>query len=67
MNATRDFVDQMERELEPFVTQVATGPFVESILAGEFPLDGIRFVHTNHYHLLMNDMAQPEPLRREGP
>jgi pyrroloquinoline quinone (PQQ) biosynthesis protein C len=57
MNAARGFVGQMERELEPFVTQVATGPFVESVFAGEFPLDGIRFVHTNHYHLLMNDMA----------
>ena len=47
----------MELELEPFVTQVATGRFVQAVLAGKFPLDGIRFVHTNHYHLLMNDMA----------
>ena len=57
MNAARELVTQLEEELKPFVTQVATGPFVESVLAGDFPLDGIRFVHTNHYHLLMNDMA----------
>src|SRR2546426_10331472 len=54
--ATR-LVKQLEREIEPFVTQVAGGRFVQAVLDGSFPIEGIRFVHTNHYHLIMNDMA----------
>lgn len=52
-----DLVGLLEREIEPFVTQVSDGQFVRAVLDGSFPLDGIRFVHTNHYHLIMNDMA----------
>ncbi len=52
-----DLVGQLEREIEPFVAQVADGPFVRAVLDGSFPLDGIRFVHMNHYHLIVNDMA----------
>jgi hypothetical protein len=51
------FVAELERENEPFVRQVADGPFVQAVLDGSFPLDGIRFVHLNHYHLIMNDMG----------
>ena len=51
------FVSELEREGEPFVRQVTDGHFVRAVLDGTFPLDGIRFVHMNHYHLIMNDMA----------
>jgi thiaminase len=50
-------VAELEREIEPFVARVAGGEFVRAVLEGSFPLEGIRFVHTNHYHLIMNDMA----------
>ncbi|MBI4582236.1 MAG: hypothetical protein HY718_21250, partial [Planctomycetes bacterium] len=55
--AATGLVGRLEREIEPFVRQVADGPFVRAVLEGSFPLEGIRFVHTNHYHLIMNDMA----------
>ena len=54
--ATR-LVKQLEREIAPFVAQVAGGRFVQAVLDGSFPIEGIRFVHANHYHLIMNDMA----------
>jgi len=54
--ATR-LVKQLEREIKPFVSQVARGPFVQAVQDGSFPIEGIRFVHTNHYHLIMNDMS----------
>ena len=50
-------VKLLEREIKPFIAQVADGPFVRSVLAGSFPLEGIRFVHKNHYHLIVNDMS----------
>lgn len=54
--ATR-LVKRLEREIKPFIAQVADGPFVRSVLDGSFPLEGIRFVHKNHYHLIVNDMS----------
>ena len=56
-NRARDMVERLEREIEPFVSQVADGHFVRAVIGGKFPIEGIRFVHTNHYHLIMNDMA----------
>lgn len=50
-------VAELEHKIEPFVARVAGGEFVRAVLEGTFPLDGIRFVHLNHYHLIMNDMA----------
>jgi hypothetical protein len=50
-------IEELEREIEPFVAQVAGGRFVQAVMEGSFPIEGIRFVHTNHYHLIMNDMA----------
>jgi thiaminase len=50
-------IGKLERSIEPFIEQVADGPFVRSVLAGSFPIEGIRFVHTNHYHLIVNDMS----------
>jgi len=52
-----ELVASLELEIEPFVARVAGGDFVRAVLEGSFPLDGIRFVHRNHYHLIMNDMA----------
>ena len=57
MTDARSFVDELEAELEPYVAQVEQGDFVTAVLDGSFPRDGIRFVHTNHYHLLINDLA----------
>jgi len=53
----RDLVRSLEKRAEPYVRQVESGPFVTSVLDGSFPLEGIRFVHKNHYHLIMNDMG----------
>ena len=53
----RRFVELMEKEIQPFVKQVENGPFVRAILKGTFPLEGIQFTHTNHYHLIVNDAA----------
>jgi hypothetical protein len=50
-------VKQLEREIKPFVNEVAGGRFVQAVLDGTFPIEGIRFVHTNHYHLIVNDMS----------
>ena len=50
-------VAKLERQIKPFIDQVADGAFVRSVLQGRFPIEGIRFVHTNHYHLIVNDMA----------
>ena len=52
-----ELVSGLERRIQPFVEQVSDGPFVREVLAGTFPLDGVRFVHLNHYHLIVNDMA----------
>jgi hypothetical protein len=49
------YVRSLERKLAPRIKQVEEGPFVTSVLEGTFPLDGIRFVHLNHYHQIMND------------
>ena len=57
MSDARAFVEHLEEELKPFVARVEQGNFVTAVLEGSFPLDGIRFVHTNHYHLLLNDLA----------
>lgn len=51
------FVSSMEDAIAPLIKQVEGGPFVRGVLEGSFPLDGIRFVHTNHYHLIINDMG----------
>jgi hypothetical protein len=51
------FVQAMEEEITPLIRQVEDGPFVRGVLQGSFPLDGVRFVHTNHYHLIINDMG----------
>ena len=51
------FVESLEKKIAPYIRQVAKGPFVTSVMKGTFPLDGIRFVHTNHYHLIINDMG----------
>src|SRR5579859_2023792 len=50
-------VKLLEGEIKPFIAQVANGPFVRAVLDGSFPLEGIRFVHKNHYHLIVNDMS----------
>lgn len=57
LNRAKQLVARLEREIQPFVGQVADGPFVHGVLEGSFPLEGIRFVHTNHYHLIVNDMS----------
>src|SRR5437773_2013064 len=51
------YVESLEKEIAPYIGQVEHGPFVSSVTDGTFPLDGIRFVHTNHYHLIINDMG----------
>lgn len=52
-----ELVSELEHEIRSFVEQVSDGPFVREVRAGTFPLDGIRFVHLNHYHLIVNDMS----------
>lgn len=54
--ATR-LIKRLEREIQPFIAQVADGSFVRAVLEGSFPLEGIQFVHKNHYHLIVNDMS----------
>lgn len=51
------FIASMEDEIAPLIRKVEDGAFVRGVLDGSFPLDGIRFVHTNHYHLIINDMG----------
>ncbi len=54
---TEAFVDALEDELMPYVKQVETGPFVEAVLGGGFPIEGLRFYVEQTYHLVMNDMG----------
>ncbi|MGI9659257.1 MAG: hypothetical protein ACR2OD_10145 [Gaiellaceae bacterium] len=56
-SSARELVERLELELEPLRQRIEAGPFVRAVADGTFPLDGIRFVHTNHYHLLLNDLA----------
>lgn len=51
------FVGSLEDAASPYVRRVERGRFVRAVLDGSFPLEGIRFVHRNHYHLIMNDMG----------
>ncbi len=52
-----EYVQRLEKKISPYIKQVANGPFVTAVMTGTFPLDGIRLVHTNHYHLIINDMG----------
>ena len=51
------YVESLEKKIAPYIRQVEKGPFVTAVMKGSFPLDGIRLVHTNHYHLIVNDMG----------
>ena len=53
----KEFVRSLEERTAAYVRQVEGGPFVGGVLDGTFPLEGIRLVHRNHYHLIMNDMG----------
>lgn len=57
LEAARAFVAGLEQDVEPLLQQVEGGPFVDAVLDGSFPLEGIRFVHTNHYHAALNDLS----------
>ena len=57
LDYAKRYVQSLEKRIKPFIDQVANGPFATSVMKGTFPIDGIRFVHTNHYHLIMNDMG----------
>jgi len=53
----KQFARSLEEKTASYVSQVEGGPFVRGVLDGTFPIEGIRFVHRNHYHLIMNDMG----------
>ncbi|MFQ5427113.1 MAG: hypothetical protein ACE5EV_08535 [Gaiellales bacterium] len=57
LEEAQGFVERLEAEIGSYIHAVADGPFVQAVTDGSFPIDGIRFVHTNHYHLIINDMA----------
>jgi thiaminase len=53
----RKLVQELEKEIHPFVKKVGNGPFASSISQGTFPIEGIRFYVEQTYHLVMNDMG----------
>lgn len=57
LGAADSFVRALEADIQLCVQAVETGPYVRGVSDGSFPLDGIRFVHTNRYHVAINDLA----------
>ena len=57
LNEARNLVEELTNSLKPFAQEVEDGDYANSVLDGVFPIDGIKFVRFNHYHLLMNDSA----------
>ena len=55
LTEARNLVNELTNSLKPFVKDVANGKYANSVFDGTFPLEGIKFVRFNHYHLLMND------------
>ncbi|MBI2648749.1 MAG: hypothetical protein HYW93_03735 [Thaumarchaeota archaeon] len=54
--SVQKFVESLEGEFRPLVSEVTKGPFVKGILEGTFPLDSMKFWTMTHYHLVMNDI-----------
>jgi thiaminase len=57
MARTEAFVASLQEELSEFVREVEEGPFVRGVIAGTFPVEGLRFFVEQTYHLVMNDMG----------
>ena len=57
LNEARNLVEELTNSLKPFAQEVEDGNYANSVLDGVFPIEGIKFVRLNHYHLLMNDSA----------
>ena len=51
------FAQKLEKQIQPNVKEVKNGKFVNEILDGTFPLEGIKFWIEQTYHLVMNDMG----------
>ncbi len=57
LNEARNLVEELTNSLKPFAQEVEDGNYANSVFDGVFPIEGIKFVRFNHYHLLMNDSA----------
>jgi thiaminase len=50
-------VEELKKELSPFVAEVEDGDFARSVAQGSCPLEAIQFFAEQTYHLAMNDMG----------
>ena len=53
----QDFIRSMQERTEPHVRELVKGPFVRGFETGTLSIEGVKIFTEQHYHLIMNDIA----------